>query len=87
MSEPAMKINSSRIEESIDLLKQYLNEDDIAPLLPVLEEMVSNPHDETLLTRLYDAFNTLGFVSASVLTYAPYLAVILSAEPFKDSDD
>ena len=71
---------------SIKLLKQYLNEDDIAPLISVLDDIVENPQDEALLERLSGAFNDLGSMQGAVLTYAPYIAIVLSDSPFNNSD-
>ena len=79
-------IDAGRIDESIDLLKQHIVEPEIKPLLEVLESMSENPYDYALLDRLSEEFGKLGFLQGAVLTYAPYLAVILSDSSFDDFD-
>lgn len=81
-----MQINATRIAESIELLRQYFDEDDIAPLLAVLEKMIEDPQDAALLEQLAETFNGLGFTQGAVLTYAPYIAVILSGNPLNTPD-
>ncbi len=77
-----IKINAARIGASIEQLQQHLGADDIAALLAVLEAMKRDPQDSALMEQLSSAFNGLGIIQGAVLTYAPYLAVILSDDPF-----
>ena len=80
-------IDAGRIDESIDLLKQHVQEAEIKPMLEVLELMSENPYDYALLDRLSEEFGKLGFLQGAVLTYAPYISIILPDDPFPDLVD
>ena len=80
-------IDAGRIDESIDLLKQHVQEAEIKPMLEVLELMSENPYDYALLDRLSEEFGKLGFLQGAVLTYAPYISMILPDDPFPDLVD
>jgi len=87
MFEMDSSIDAGRIDESIDLLKQHIEEPEIKPLLEVLEAMSENPYDQALLDRLSEEFGKLGFLQGAVLTYAPYISIILPDDPFADLVD
>jgi hypothetical protein len=78
------RINASSIDESISMLEQYLDAEDLAPLLGVLRELVEDPHDGALLVRLSEVVDDLGILQGAVLTYAPTIAGLLSDDPFGD---
>jgi len=80
-SRKQININAARIGTSIEQLQQHLGADDIATLLAVLEAMKRDPQGSALMEQLSGAFNDLGTMQGAVLTYAPYLAVILSDDP------
>lgn len=77
-------INPDDIEDSIDALKRHVQEESIAPLLSALEALKQDPGNESLIVALTDTFSALGIVQGAVLTYAPYLSVILSNDLFDD---
>jgi len=77
-------LNPEDIEASIVALKQYVQEESIEPLLAVLESVKKDPSNESLLISLSETFSSLGIVQGAVLTYAPYLSVILSNDLFED---
>lgn len=79
-------IDPQRINESQVMLKQYLDDEPLAPLLGVLNEMAEHPEDEALLGRLSDTVDNLGIMQGAVLTYAPYIALVLSEYRFIDID-
>jgi len=87
MFEMDSSIDAGRVDESIDLLKQHIEEPEIKPLLEVLEAMSENPYDQALLDRLSEEFGKLGFLQGAVLTYAPYISIILPDDPFADLVD
>ncbi len=68
------------------MLKQYLAEDDIAPLIDVLESLAADPRNEALLGRLSDVFDGLGHLQGAVLTYAPYISIVLAGDLFDNMD-
>ena len=86
MSSPSPLVDLHRVETSIKMLKQYLAEDDIAPLIEVLESLAAEPRNETLLAQLSDVFDGLGFLQGAVLTYAPYISIVLAGDLFDDMD-
>jgi hypothetical protein len=68
------------------MLKQYLPEDDIAPLIDVLEALAADPRNETLLGQLSDVFDSLGLLQGAVLTYAPYVSIVLAGDLFDNME-
>lgn len=86
MGNPSRVIDAQQIETSIIMLKQYVGEDDIAPLIDILESIAVEPRNGALLDRLSDVFGGLGLLQGAVLTYAPYLSTVLSDDLFSDTD-
>ena len=84
MSSPCPLVDLYRIETSIAMLKQYLAEEDIAPLIEVLESIAAEPRNEALLGQLSDVFNALGLLQGAVLTYAPYISIVLAGDRFDE---
>ncbi len=77
-------INAKDIDDSIVALREFVKEDSINPLLSALEAVKQDPENESLLVVLSETFMALGIVQGAVLTYAPYLSVILSNDLFED---
>ena len=73
-------VDVERVSESIDMLRTYVNPDEIALLLSALEELKAKPDDVQCLVNVADAFNALGFVQGQVITYAPYINFLLSGD-------
>ena len=71
-------VDVERVSETIDMLRTYVNTDEITLLLTALEELKAKPDDIQCLERVADAFNELGFVQGQVITYAPYINFLLS---------
>ena len=71
-------VNAERVAEDIAMLKTYLDETDIQPLIEYLEALKAEPQDEAVFQQVVDAYNELGINQGAVLTYAPYLKVLLS---------
>ena len=72
------KVNVDRLESDIQALSEHVQQEEVGPLLTVLKSMVRDPQNDTLLKQLVDVFNGLGTRQGVVLTYAPYIQVILS---------
>jgi hypothetical protein len=83
---PKVVVDAERIETSISMLKQYLGEEDIGPLVEVLELLAADPRNQALRDRLSDVFGGLGLLQGAVLNYAPYLSIVLAGDQFRDSD-
>ncbi len=84
MTNITRNVDAERIEESIQMLRQYVKEKSIEPVLSVLEAMKKDPDNESLLKQLYETFNALDIVQGAVLTYAPYVAILVANDLFED---
>lgn len=76
------KVNTARIEEAIQMLKTHLDFDDDTPLLSSLSALQEEPTNEAFLINVINAFNDLGAQQGAVLTYAPYVGMLLYDDPF-----
>ena len=70
-----------RIEEAIQMLKTYLNSEDVASFMAALEKLGSDPNNEALQIEVLHAFQDLGPTQGAVLTYAPYVGILMSDGP------
>lgn len=75
-------VSVENIEHSIRMLQQHLDSDDIEPLLAALAALQAEPDNESCFDRLVNAFEDLGPRQGAVLTYAPYVSILLSDDPF-----
>jgi len=71
-------VNAERLNDDITMLKTYLDEEDIKPLLDALETLKTEPENQAAYQKVLDAFNDLGITQGAVLTYATYLKVLLT---------
>ncbi len=76
------KVNTARIEEAIQMLKTHLDFDDETPLVASLVALHAEPTNEACLISVINAFNELGAQQGAVLTYAPYVGMLLYDDPF-----
>lgn len=76
-------VDAERIEHAIRMLETYLDADDIKPLLSALEALKAEPRNESCLVQVATAFNDLKGMQGAVLTYAPYLSILFSDNPFE----
>lgn len=80
MSEEEKKlpaVNVERLDGNITMLKTYLDEEDIGPLLSALEGLKEEPESEAALRKVVTVYNELGIMRGAVLNYATYLKVLL----------
>ena len=75
-------VNIEGLENAINMLQTYLGQADIQALLNALTSLRQAPQDHTRLVNVAKAFNALGPHQGAVLTYAPYIAILLSDDPF-----
>ena len=75
-------IDIVKIDNSIKQLKKYIKETNIEPLISILERLKQDPDNELVLAQLSDTLNNLGTTQGAVLTYAPYINLLLSDDPF-----
>ncbi len=82
-----MKLQSIQVADidiALQMLKRYLNAQDINPLLSALETLRTDPQNEAHQEQVINAFNQLGPLTGAALTYAPYLQIFASDDPFGD---
>lgn len=77
-------IKADRIDETIQMLSQHLEPEEIKPLLSALEALKEDTNSESRLAQVLHAFNELGPYQGAVLTYAPYVSILLYDDPFSN---
>lgn len=75
-------VNVEDVDIAIQMLNQYLDAEDIKPLLTALEALKEDPENESCFSQLVEAFDNLGPRQGAVLTYAPYVNILLTDDPF-----
>ena len=70
------------VENAIRMLKTYVNNEEILPLITALDSLKQAPQDHSKLVEVATVFNELGSSQGAVLTYAPYITIMLSDDPF-----
>lgn len=76
------KVIAQGINESIQMLKANIDENEIVPLLSALEALEKEPDNDACFEQFLTAFGELGIKQGAVLTYAPYLMALVSDDPF-----
>ena len=77
-------IKAYDIEIALEMLNKYLDKDDIPALLSSLEALMADTQNDSYKLDVVNAFNDLGILQGAVLTYAPYLNIFISDDPFGD---
>ena len=72
------------IDIALRMLKTYMDAQDINPLLSALETLKTDTQNEAYQAQVINAFNDLGNLQGAALTYAPYLNIFVSDDPFGD---
>jgi len=76
------KVSVEGVENAINMLKTYVNNEEIKPLITALDSLKQTPQDHSKLVEVATVFNELGSSQGAVLTYAPYITIMLSDDPF-----
>ena len=77
-------IKAADIDIAIQMLNKYMDAQAINPLVSALETLKTEPQNENFQENVINAFNDLGVVQGAALTYAPYLNIFVSDDPFGD---
>ncbi|OOZ35695.1 hypothetical protein [Solemya velesiana gill symbiont] len=77
-------INVAKIDDAIQMLNTHLESEQTAPLISALEKLKEEPENEHRLEQVLHAFNELGPNQGAVLTYAPYVSILLYDDPFSN---
>jgi hypothetical protein len=75
-------ISIASVDSAIQMLERYLDAEEIKPLLTALEALREDPENESCFDQLVKSFDDLGPRQGAVLTYAPYVSILLSDDPF-----
>ena len=81
----ALSFDTADIDIAIRGLKAYMDAQDINPLVSALETLKTDTQNEAFQAQVTAAFNDLGILQGAALTYAPYLNIFLSDDPFGDA--
>ena len=84
MNNIAGPVDADKLETCLLMLRANLDSAELEPLIAALEALKQAPRDQTRLARVETAFNELNILQGAVLTYAPYMSVLLSDNPFGD---
>jgi hypothetical protein len=84
MTNITQNIDAAKIGQSIEELEKYIKDDSIKLFITVLKSLKQDPNNEALLAQLTATFMDLGISQGAVLTYAPYVNLLLSDDPFAD---
>lgn len=72
------------IDIAIRMLTTYIDNPNINPLLSALETLKTETQNEAYQLQVIAAFNGLGNLQGAALTYAPYLNIFVSDDPFEN---
>ena len=75
-------VRVDEVDTAIRMLQTHLDPDQTAALIAALEALRAAPEDHGALSRVVEVFGQLGGSQGAVLTYAPYLAILMSDDPF-----
>lgn len=78
------KVDVESIKHSINMLQTYVHNEDIKPFISALESLQQSPNDHSKLVDVATVFDKLETSQGAVLTYAPYIILMLSDDPFGD---
>lgn len=84
MENSTQNIDPVKIDDAIRMLNEYIKESSIKPLVSLLEALKKDPDNKPLLAQVSDALKDLGVMKGAVLTYAPYVWMMLCEDPFED---
>lgn len=76
------KVNIEGLENAINMIETYVQNEEVQPLVNALKSLKEDPQDHARLVEVASSFESLGFSQGAVLTYAPYIAIMLSDDPF-----
>ena len=83
MEKAVKTVSIEDLDTTIQMLKQYLDAEQIKPLLGALQALKTEPESVSAFAQLVTAFDELGPQQGAVLTYAPYINILLSDDPFE----
>ena len=85
MSNISDNMNAANLDDAIQMLNTYANEDSLKPLISILEALKQDPTNEALAAKLTDTWRNLGVYQGTVLTYVPYFYTLIPDDIFGDN--
>lgn len=76
------QVKAKDLAIAIQMIETYIKDDDAQPLLAALKELKQAPEDQAKLVQVATVFNSMENQGA-VLTYAPYVSIMLSDDPLE----
>jgi len=76
------KVSVEGVENAINMLETYIDNEEVQPLIKALTSLKQAPDEHARLVEVATVFNELGTSQGAVLTYAPYVSIMLSDDPF-----
>ena len=77
-------IKVADIDIALQMLQRHMDGQDINSLLSALETLKTEPQNEAYQGQVINVFNDMGILQGAALTYAPYLNIFVSDDPFGD---
>jgi hypothetical protein len=77
-------VNVEEVDTAIRMLQTYLDPALTKELITALEALRAAPKNEANLNKVESVFSEMGINQGAVLTYAPYIAYLLSDDPFSN---
>ncbi len=77
-------IKVADIDIAVQMLNKYVDAEIISSLVSALETLKTEPQNVSFQENVINAFHDLGVMQGAALTYAPYLNIFVSDDPFGD---
>lgn len=84
MSNITEHMTVGNIDYAIQMLNTYAKEDNLKPLISILEALKQDPGNESLSGELADTWRNLGIYQGTVLTYVPFFYTLIPDDIFRD---
>jgi len=85
MHDATVNLNIANIDNSIEVLTQYANEPNLAPLMKILEALKKDIDNESLQAEFFDTWRNLGVYQGTVLTYLPHFYTLIPDDIFGEN--
>lgn len=78
-------LNVEYIDHALQMLTTYAREENLDPLIAILEKLKQDIGNEALLTELTRIWRNLGIYQGTVLTYVPFFYTLIPDDIFGDN--
>lgn len=76
-------IRVDELKDGVNMLREYIGDDDLEPLIAAMESIVKEPDNTSHLTKMLSEFQALGPRQGAVLTYAPYIGILMTDDGYR----